>query len=394
MKIYIRDVPVTIYINKNIKLRSDVDLHAGEQIVRIDFRNYDSDLLDYIRWDRKIKSIGFDIWPQDYFYPYPKVQDTEIIFLGMEAKNYDPEPALLPYKGKAIWMSHFRANIPHETDVFQDLFSSYRKLMMRDPKNKFYLRDNFSSWKSEKFRTFTEHRIVSPIFAILTDKDNPANDKEAARTIQKYLMKAYGVELPINPPGLSANPYTGNMIILGKAAALATEKIKPIELKHVGMEGFVIRARNGRIIIAGENGSGTFFGVAHLLEEHGARFLIPGIREKIPDMRNEFLHELYLLDWPYFKNRQIPCGNLLMTQSPQKSWKNMMSLDTENFIMAEQTASAIKNIAQRGKNEIPHNVVSDAVKSPLSCYVAAKLLWNPFTDTTRLIREFREDLDP
>jgi hypothetical protein len=383
-----RDVPVTIYINNNTKLRSDVVLHAGEQIVRIDLRNYDANLLDSMWPDKRIKSIGFDVWPQDNFYPYPEVQDADILFFGLEAKNSDPAPALLPHRAKAIWMTHFRANVPHATDAFDDSLNRHRRLATQDTKYKFYTRDIFSGWKSEKFRTFTEHRIASPIFAILTDKDSLVSDEKAARALQKYLLQAYGVELPINPPGLSVGPHAGNVIILGSKAALATGKMHPAEFKHVGTEGFVINARNGRIIIAGGNGNGTFFGVVRYLEEHGLHFLIPGVREVVPDMRDNFLHEIYLLDWPYFKNRQIQCGDLLMAQSAESPWNKRVVADNNGIDMAKRAAIAIKNNASSGINEIPEDVYSYAEKSPMSCYVASKLLWNPFADASRLIKQF------
>jgi len=46
------DVPVTIYIND---VHSDVDLHAGEQIVRVDLRNFDQQRrFSYADWDKQV----------------------------------------------------------------------------------------------------------------------------------------------------------------------------------------------------------------------------------------------------------------------------------------------------------------------------------------------------
>jgi hypothetical protein len=385
-----RDVPVTIYVNMDGKLRSDVNLHAGEQIVRIDLRNHAAGLFGGKKQGGRINSIGFEIRPQDNFYPYPETQDTELVLFGMEAKSRDPEPARLPHKGRAIWMTQFRANIPHGDDAVRDVQSNYRQLMMRQKKYKSLWRDDMSRWKNENFRSFTEHRIVSPIYAILTGEGSTPAEDRAARIMQMYLMKAYGVELPINPPGLSPDPHTGNAIIIGRQPGLAAKRIHQAELGHVGAEGFVINARDGRIVISGNGENGTSYGTVRFLEDLGLRFLIPGIRENIPSMSNDFLHELYLLDSPYFRSRTVPCGDLLMTQRPRHAWKNQSQVSAEDIITAEQTASAIKDSVRRGKYEFPKNVESDAARSPLSCYVAAKLLWNPFTDTTRLIREFRE----
>jgi hypothetical protein len=382
------DVPVTIYIDRNKKLRSDVVLHAGEQIVRIDLRNYEGNLIDYFRRDNRIQSIGFDIWPQDNFYPYPEVRDTDIMFIGVEANDSDPDPDTLPHKGKAIWLSQFRANVPHDTSVFQDLSSGYRQLMKQDSRFRFPVRDDFSDWKKEKFRTFTEYRIVSPIRAILTGGQTADKTGEAARIMQKFLFESFGVELPINPPRVVATTHTGNAIILGNAAAKTTGRTQPGQYRYVGPEGFVIDARNGRIIISGNDAGGTLHGAVRYLEDHGIRFPIPGIKAQIPGMRGGFLHELFLLDRPYFRNSRIGCGDLLATPSTDGPSKVIVPPTDNNITKARLVAGRIKDFARSGTNEIPREVYSDAEKSPLSCYVTSKLLWDPFADTSRLIREF------
>jgi hypothetical protein len=55
---------------------------------------------------------------------------------------------------------------------------------------------------------------------------------------------------------------------------------------------------------------------------------------------------------------------------------------------AERIAAAIKDCARQGRKTVPAEIIRDARKSPLSCYVAARLLWDPLGDTTRFIREF------
>jgi hypothetical protein len=53
-------------------------------------------------------------------------------------------------------------------------------------------------------------------------------------------------------------------------------------------------------------------------------------------------------------------------------------------------ARAIKDVARSGHRELPSSLLAEADRSPLSRYVAAKLLADPFADATRLIREFSE----
>jgi hypothetical protein len=67
------------------KLRSDVDFHAGEQIVRMDLRKYPPALLDSDKWDWQISRVAFDIWPQDDVYPYPQARMTPARGLALSA---------------------------------------------------------------------------------------------------------------------------------------------------------------------------------------------------------------------------------------------------------------------------------------------------------------------
>lgn len=41
----------------------------------------------------------------------------------------------------------------------------------------------------------------------------------------------------------------------------------------------------------------------------------------------------------------------------------------------------------REKQEVPQDIAKLSASSPLHCYVAAELLWNPLLDTSRLIRK-------
>ena len=196
-----RAVPVTVYINERDRLRSDVNLQPGEQIVRIDLRNYRDSRFDLDEWKGKIEEIGFDFWPQDNFYPYPKAQDTDVIVLGLEMKNHGPAAASLPYQGKALWMSHFRPNIPHgSSSAFKDIAARYRAHTGRKTDYDAILGDYRVRWISERYRSFTEQRIVSPVFAIVTGRSQVHEISEAAQIMQKSLEQTFGVRLPIDPP--------------------------------------------------------------------------------------------------------------------------------------------------------------------------------------------------
>jgi len=369
------DVPITIYVNN---VHSDVDLHAGEQIVRIDFRNYRHARFNWEIWDKKIHRVGFDIWPQDNYYPYPEVCDADLVFISMTATNQKPVPSCLPHKGSAIWLSQYRPNIKRGVALPRDQYDQY----LQRQHFKHVGLDYGFRWINERFRTFTEHRAVTPIFAILTAPEPSRAEREAAENLQTHLHKAFGVRLPVNPEGLEAGRTTGNVILLGKGACLAGARVKETELKHIGPEGSVINAHNGRIAIAGADDSGTAYGIVRYLEDHRLRFFGPD-RSTVPDLRKDLLHELYLLDWPYFKERPIRGGWQLKTSHPSKP------ADAPGTVAdAQALAEAIKNVARAGKGTLPPSLVKEANSSTLLRYVAANLAWDPFMDASRLIRRF------
>ena len=150
----------------------------------------------------------------------------------------------------------------------------------------------------------------------------------------------------------------------------------------------MIRSHLGRVIVAGADGSGTAFGVARFLEDHDVRFSAPGRAEFVPDLKDAWLHEFVLFDWPHFKTRPVPGGWKLMSQRPPRADVTLDKLDETAVARAKEVAETIKNCARRG-TAIPQALAAAAGPAPLSNYVAAKLLWDPFADTTRLIREFR-----
>jgi len=370
------DVPVTVYVDN---VHSDIDLHAGEQIVRVNMKNYGG-AFNYADWDRKIRRISFDLWPQDNYSPYPPVQDAEVVFLRLTLSGADPEPGILPHKGKAVWLSQFRPNIPRGVAVPDALRDQY----LQRQRFRHVGQDYGARWISERFRTFTEHRAVSPVFAIVTAPQPTRQEREAAADLSRLLERRFGVRLPVNPAGWVPATKLANVILLGKSACLAAGRVEERELRHVGREGFAINAHQGRIAIAGADDAGTAYGMARYLEDHGLRFLAP---DRIADTAaaDPFLHELYVLDWPYFKTRPVPGGWMLKTSADAKRARDADAPET-----AMRLAEAVKRAARAGRTEVPQAVLREASRSALSRYVAARLLWDPFEDARRLVREYLE----
>ena len=190
-----RDVPVTFYTDA---FRADVHLHPGEQIIRMDLRNFE-------RFDvgkpLDIKSIALDIWPQDNFYPYPAAKDVSITVLGLTASNREPLPAELPYAGRTIWLSAFRATVPNEPPHDPVAVPREHLDKLRRTKQKGNI-DRFLPRGKERFRTWCSHRTLTPMTAILTGGDPGV--RAAAQALQRYLERAFAVRLPVDPQGSGA----------------------------------------------------------------------------------------------------------------------------------------------------------------------------------------------
>jgi len=379
-------VPVTVYLDTGMKgLRSDLQLHAGAQIARVDIRNHRARWPEFRDWDQKIRGIKIDFWPQDNFYPYPQTQDVQVVLVGITARNHDQTPESLPHRGEAVWLTHFRPNLPH--GVYRLVDSGPRVPIVGMQ----HLRQvggalDYERYSPERFRSSTPNGLLSPIFAILTGPRPSQAEQQAAGALQEYLQRSYGVRLPINPSGRAPGPDTGNVVVIGRQAALATGLVTEAEFRRVGAEGFVLRSRLGRIAIAGADDPGTLYGVSSFLQEQGVRFCGPGEPEQVADYQEDgFLHETYLLDWPWFKDRPVPGGWRLRTQGGDQTPPAQQATTDPDSV--RRLAAAIKDCA-RHQEPVPQTVLADAGRSRLSTYVAARLLWDPFLDTSRLIEAF------
>lgn len=367
-----RDVPMSVYLDMDnvAGIRGDVPLHAGEQIIRLDLNNHFTGEWGRFKekWSGKVSAIGLDFWPQDNYYPYPEAKNAEVTILGIDARIYERLPSELPYVGKAIWLTQFRPNLRFEPKV--------------DAK---YLRKPRSSHFPERYRSWTPQRELTPVFAIQATKD----DGNAAQILSVYLKKLFNVQLPVRITEAKAGTLPTNVMLVGEDACVAAGFVAAKELQYVGEQGFVINIVDGKMVISGNTPRGTLYGVSRYLQYLGARFPEPGKVEYVPNLRENFLLELYQLDFPWFKNREIPGGwKLYCQEPPMEEWETSGG-DVDVTSMAKE----IKELAREKKDATPR-VLRMARTSPLHLYVAAQLLWDPFLDTSRLVAEFNEyDLD-
>jgi len=366
-------------------MSAQVTVQPGEQIVRIDVKSLRrgswkwQDYLGVLR--------GFEIvaHPQDNYYPHPPVKDGRLALFSLTARNYVAARDELPYDGKAVWLSQYRPNHRFRLqELGGDLYNPPQRYRLTRPTFK---DREAPAGQGEAFRTSTERRITAPLFAIIAA---PA-DEPQARLMQDYLARMFRVKLPVNPEGMAASPDQGNVVFIGRSAALDAGRITRAELRGLADdEGFVIRARDGAVAIAGNRREGTAYGIAAYLRTNGARFFIPGSLEAVPDLSNGFLEETVFFDWPYFPRRTVPGGWKLGTQRPAPTSGLPILCDVG---VAETMAERIKDLARTGR-PVGEEVLKPAAESALAAYVAGRLLWDPFADTTYIIGEFRAGCVP
>lgn len=157
-----RPVPVTVYVNRKDKLRSDVRLVAGEQIVRIDLRNYRGTRFDPDSWNGKIEDIALDLWPQDFFYPYPGVEDTRIVLFGVRAGNQTASE--VRWSDRTVtWVKQLQPNVPYGESVLSAIERSALAAGLFGNQKNPILEEYSQRWIKEGFRTFTSGKIMTPL---------------------------------------------------------------------------------------------------------------------------------------------------------------------------------------------------------------------------------------
>jgi hypothetical protein len=113
----------------------------------------------------------------------------------------------------------------------------------------------------------------------------------------------------------------------------------------------------------------------------------------LAECRGEFLHELYLPDWPHFRaeaRELAQCQEGLAAASPTAAAQPRSSPVADEFAAAVKLAAEIKNVARAHGDRLPPSLLQDAKRSPVSRYIANKLVWDPTADTSWLIREFSQ----
>lgn len=147
-------------------------------------------------------------------------------------------------------------------------------------------------------RTAAGQTDVTKLKAIVTAPKPGRWEKQAAQTLRQQLGAIYGVTLPIRA---TAKPEGQNVILVGRAA-VGAGAIDADELAQFKPDGFVVRAEDGRIALAGPRQSGTLYAATALLERVGYRYYA-GNCQVAPKADSPILADFEMTDEPFFDYR-------------------------------------------------------------------------------------------
>ncbi len=143
------------------------------------------------------------------------------------------------------------------------------------------------------------------------------------------MKQLYGVELR-NLSSLKDAGRDQAVIVLGRQAALSEGGISDAELANVTPGGYVIKCGDGRIVIAGDDGWSTYYGVVGFLEKLGMRFFLPDpARAFVPKPTARLIEPRTVLDRPVFAFRNG--WNLLFRQCHPELGDPRKGLNPELF---------------------------------------------------------------
>jgi len=108
--------------------------------------------------------------------------------------------------------------------------------------------------------------------AVYVDKDAPKAEQEAAGNLARYLGRATGTAIAVNPADRPYSPSATNAVFLGARLALESGLLKQSDLDKLVWDGFAIGIGGGRAAIAGNRGTSVNNGVVELLQRVGYVF--------------------------------------------------------------------------------------------------------------------------
>ena len=140
-----------------------------------------------------------------------------------------------------------------------------------------------------------EKFIVDESLSIIVPKNGSSNDIFLARFLVRELSDKYGIAVKIDTR--TEVPADGKVIVMGKfdnpliQSYCKTNKLE-VNGKDPGSEGYILQVSTGKIVIAGSDDQGTFYGLQSL-------------RQLLDAGNGREIQGLTVRDWPSFPFRAI-----------------------------------------------------------------------------------------
>jgi hypothetical protein len=332
-----------------------VALAAGEQIVRVALENFDK----LATGSHRLTAVGLDLWPQSLVYPYPSSTDLELVIAELDLRPGEPDAGALPYAGRSIWMTSFAPNLKHGDGAIE--------LAGQEAAAPATMLQNYGRAQSERFRSFTAHRTLTPIVGIVAT----AEDASLATDLSQRLKRRFGVGLPLSGGVEPRLAPIGNHVWIGRAdvdtAGVATDE----EQAAIDAADLAAIASRGRVIIAGRDLDWRRDALDRFVASQGGvvarnASLRPGV--------NGLMTELYAVERAYFRQGVPACTGVAGSSSVGGD-----ELAAKGAGLAPAVA-AIRAAARAGERRLPADAATVAAASAAHCREIRRLARDPFTD--------------
>ncbi len=146
---------------------------------------------------------------------------------------------------------------------------------------------------SGKVFPFTPFELIkdggSDYVVVLNHGAGESEEKVAGQLVE-YIKICTGVGLPLQT-GLQKKDSDKKMIVLGFGDVTETLGVRA-DTNELGEQGYLLKTVGDHLVIAGNTGKGTLYGVYHFLEKYlGVRWYAPGVT-KVPEVSNVIVPEV------------------------------------------------------------------------------------------------------
>jgi hypothetical protein len=169
-------------------------------------------------------------------------------------------------------------------------------------------------------------------FVIVLSASASGSQRRGANELQNYIRQMSGAELPIVD---DSQPLPEHAILVGRSRHTDAMHLD-IDLEALGPEGFVLKARDGHVLILGSNLRGTMYGCTSLLEKLGVRWFTPKVT-RMPHQPT--------IDLPAMDERQVPDFEYrepFIGEAFDKDWAARMRTNGQHAGLDDSTGGKIE----------------------------------------------------